>query len=101
MRFGSLAAYRQTTARSGSAGIATPTFSKRAGWPRTKKLPANWSDSTNFLYDGAVAIDGMSAAVQAAFAEGRLFSDLGLDWAVPGEEIDLVDYRYFPTFRTL
>ncbi len=51
--------------------------------------------------NGAVAIDGMSAAVQAAFAEGRLFSDLGLDWAVPGEEIDLVDYRYFPTFRTL
>jgi hypothetical protein len=51
--------------------------------------------------NGAVAIDGMSAAVQAAFAEGRLFSDLGLDWAVPGEEIDLVDYHYFPTFRTL
>ncbi len=51
--------------------------------------------------DGTVAIDGMSAAVQAAFAEGRLFSDLGLDWAVPGDEIDLVDYRYFPSFRTL
>ena len=48
-----------------------------------------------------IAIDGMSAAVQAAFAEGRLFSDLGLDWAVRGDEIDLVDYRYFPSFRTL
>lgn len=49
--------------------------------------------------DGAIAIDGMSAAVQAAFDEGRSFHDLGLDWAVAGNEIDLVDYRYFPTFR--
>ena len=49
--------------------------------------------------DDAIAIDGMSAAVQTAFATGRSFSDLGLDWAVPGDEIDLVDYGYFPTYR--
>ncbi len=49
---------------------------------------------------GAVAIDGMSAAVQAAFAEGKNFGDLGLDWATAGAEIDLVGYDYFPTFRS-
>lgn len=50
--------------------------------------------------DETLAIDGMSAAVQTAFAEGRSFSDLGLDWAVAGEQIDLANYSYFPTYRT-
>lgn len=49
--------------------------------------------------DGAVAIDGMRAAVQQAFAEGKSFSALGLDWAVAGETIDLRQYSYFPTHR--
>jgi hypothetical protein len=51
--------------------------------------------------DGAIAINGMSAAVQTAFDEGRSFHDIGLDWAVAGADIDLVDYRYFPTFRSV
>ena len=49
--------------------------------------------------DGALAVQGMTQAVQDAFAEGKLFSELGLDWAAPGDEIDLTGYRYFPTFR--
>ena len=50
--------------------------------------------------DGAIAINGMSAAVQAAFAAGKSFHELGLDWAVAGDEIDLTGYGYFPTFRS-
>lgn len=49
--------------------------------------------------DGAIAIDGMTAAVCGAFDGAQLFSELGLDWAASGDEIDLTDYRYFPTFR--
>lgn len=50
--------------------------------------------------DGTIAVDGMNAAVQQASAEGRLFSELGLDWAIPGELVDLSEYDYFPTYRT-
>lgn len=49
--------------------------------------------------NGAIAVRGMTQAVRAAFAAGSLFSELGLDWAHPGDEIDLEGYRYFPTFR--
>lgn len=47
----------------------------------------------------AIAIAGMSALVQQAFAEGKTFSELGTDWAVAGDVIDLQDYGYFPTHR--
>jgi predicted dehydrogenase len=49
--------------------------------------------------EGVIAIDGMTAAVQAAFAEGKSFHEMGLDWATAGDEIDLAEYDYFPTFR--
>ncbi len=49
--------------------------------------------------EGGVVIEGMSALVQRAWAEGKLFSELGVDWARPGRRVDLSDYAYFPTFR--
>ena len=49
---------------------------------------------------GTVVMQGMANHLQRAWEEARLFSEMGLDWARPGEDIDLRDYRYFPTFRT-
>ena len=48
---------------------------------------------------GAVVVPGMDEYVQRAFAEGALFSELGIDWARPGEIVDLEGYDYFPTYR--
>lgn len=48
---------------------------------------------------GAVVIRGMTEAVQQAWSEGALFSELGIDWAIPGDEIDLTGYTYFPSYR--
>lgn len=48
---------------------------------------------------GEIAIKGMTAIVQKAFAEGSLFSELGVDWGTAGKRIDLAGYDYFPTFR--
>lgn len=48
---------------------------------------------------GVVVVPGMSGYVQRAFEEGALFSELGIDWARPGDEIDLEEYDYFPTYR--
>lgn len=49
--------------------------------------------------DGTLAVTGMADAVQRAFAEGQLFSELGLDWAEAGDVVDLRGYGYYPTFR--
>ncbi|NKB71710.1 MAG: hypothetical protein GKR89_31940 [Candidatus Latescibacteria bacterium] len=46
-----------------------------------------------------VVAKGMTELLQGAFAEGRLFAEMGVDWARPGQEIDLRDYAYFPSFR--
>jgi predicted dehydrogenase len=48
---------------------------------------------------GRIAVHGVGEAVQRAWQEAALFSELGLDWAVPGTEIDMVGYTYFPTYR--
>jgi hypothetical protein len=41
----------------------------------------------------------MTAAINASFREGKLFSELGLDWARPGDSVSMQGYGYFPTFR--
>ena len=48
--------------------------------------------------DGIV-VKGMTEIVQRASREAALFSELGVEWARPGDEIDLRGYAYFPTFR--
>jgi len=48
---------------------------------------------------GVVVVPGMSEYVQRAFEEGALFSEMGIDWARPGEIIDLEGYDYFPTYQ--
>ncbi len=48
---------------------------------------------------GQRIVDGMSGLVRRAWNEGKLFSELGVGWALPGEKIDLKDYAYFPSFR--
>ncbi len=49
--------------------------------------------------EGRVVCDGMSALVQQAWREGKLFSELGVEWARPGQRIDMSGYAFFPTFR--
>ena len=49
--------------------------------------------------DGTVIVDGMTEAVQEAFQQGALFSELGLSWAQAGEVFSLEGYGYFPTHR--
>jgi hypothetical protein len=41
----------------------------------------------------------MTEAVQQAWEAAALFSELGVDWAVGGTEIDVSDYTYFPSYR--
>ena len=48
---------------------------------------------------GRIVVDGIDEAVRQAGEQGALFSELGLDWAVAGTQIDLAGYTYFPTFR--
>jgi predicted dehydrogenase len=47
----------------------------------------------------AVTVEGLSEALQRACRERALFSELGISWAQPGEEIGLEGYSYFPSFR--
>ena len=49
--------------------------------------------------DEGIVIREMTETVQRAFAEAALFSEMGISWARPGDEIDMRDYSYFPTFR--
>jgi len=49
--------------------------------------------------DGRVSVAGMTEAIQRAWEESALFSELGLEWAVPGTEVELNGYAYFPSFR--
>ncbi len=74
MRFDSLAAYRQTTIRSGSDGIATPTFSKRAGWLRMKKLPANWNGFENLFGSASPTATSSRRPTTSSRRRGRGFS---------------------------
>lgn len=49
--------------------------------------------------EGSIVVKEMTETVQRASREAALFSELGVEWALPGEEIDLREYAYFPTFR--
>jgi predicted dehydrogenase len=42
-----------------------------------------------------VAVHGIEDILDRAFAEGKLLSELGIDWAVPGEPVSLTDYQEF------
>ena len=42
-------------------------------------------------------IDGIKRFSQKAFQEQRLFSELGIAWAMPGVPVDLSGYRHFPS----
>lgn len=41
-------------------------------------------------------IHGIEADIKAAYAAGKLFSELGVPWAVPSEPFELEAYRHFP-----
>lgn len=49
--------------------------------------------------EGTVVVQGMTEAVRKAWSEASMFSELGIDWAIPGEEIQVTDYAYFPAYR--
>jgi len=49
--------------------------------------------------NNGIAVRGMTEIVQRASQEAALFSELGVEWARSGDEIDLRGYGYFPTFR--
>ena len=77
---------------------------------RTQTLIACGSYESSAIHDlpevlrregpnGEIAIEGMTAAINASFREGKLFSELGLDWARPGDSVSMQGYGYFPTFR--
>ncbi len=40
-------------------------------------------------------VDGLDAAIDKCFAEGKMFSEIGLDWAVSGEYIGMIGYDHF------
>ncbi|MDQ8208459.1 Gfo/Idh/MocA family oxidoreductase [Coraliomargarita sp. SDUM461003] len=42
---------------------------------------------------------GLDQSLTQAFQQGKLLSEIGVKWAVPGQYIDLSDYSYFPRFR--
>ncbi len=44
-------------------------------------------------------IDGIKELGQKSFQEQCLFSELGVDWAVPGTPIDLSGYDFFPSLN--
>jgi predicted dehydrogenase len=48
---------------------------------------------------GFTSVRGMTEAVVAAFEKAALFSEIGVEWAKPGEAVSLEGYDYFPTFR--
>jgi predicted dehydrogenase len=77
---------------------------------RTQTLIACGSYESSAIHDlpkalhregpkGEIAIEGMTAAIDASFREGKLFSELGLDWAHAGDTVSMKNYGYFPTFR--
>lgn len=48
---------------------------------------------------GRIEVAGMTELIQSAYVSSRLFSELDVDWAVPGQRISLEGYGYFPSFR--
>jgi predicted dehydrogenase len=44
-------------------------------------------------------VDGLDELIVRAHREGKLFSDLGVEWARAGDLIDLTGYDRFPKFR--
>ena len=46
-----------------------------------------------------IEMAGMTQQIKNAYVSSRLFSELDVDWAVPGQRISLEGYGYFPSFR--
>ncbi|MEA2069087.1 MAG: Gfo/Idh/MocA family oxidoreductase, partial [Verrucomicrobiota bacterium] len=44
-------------------------------------------------------IDGIKELSQKAFREQQTFSELGIDWAMPGAPVDLSGYGHFPSLN--
>ncbi len=44
-------------------------------------------------------VRGLDESLTQAFDQGRLLSEIGVTWAVPGQRISLSDYSHFPLFR--
>lgn len=49
--------------------------------------------------DRVTAVNGLAAVLTRAYEEGRLPAELGVPWAVPGREVDLRQYEYYPGGR--
>lgn len=47
-----------------------------------------------------VTVAELDSIIEKAFLEEKLFSELNVPWAQPGDLIDLRDYKFFPTFRS-
>jgi predicted dehydrogenase len=47
--------------------------------------------------DRRIVVKGLERIMDDAFSEGKLFSELGVPWAQPGCEVDLLQYRSFPS----
>jgi len=48
---------------------------------------------------GTHVMPGMTEVILAAFEQDALPSEMDLPWARTGDEISLIDYDYFPTYR--
>jgi hypothetical protein len=48
---------------------------------------------------GRIEVTGMTELIQRAYVASQLFSELDVDWAIPGQRISLEGYGYFPSFR--
>ena len=47
---------------------------------------------------GRIEVTGMTELIQRAYVSSQLFSELDVDWAVPGQRISLEGYGCFPSF---
>ena len=63
---------------------------------RIRAIPAEFSRRVGEGPDARTVVDGMDEAILRCAAEGKLYSDIGCDWAEPTEPFDLTGYSRFP-----
>jgi predicted dehydrogenase len=63
---------------------------------RVHLVPSRWVGRTGSGGDARLVIEGIDEAIARCGREGRLFSDIGVPWAVRTEPFDLAGYGNFP-----
>lgn len=64
--------------------------------PGTVEFPKSMIELKGDPGDRVTYVPGLADALRECYEKGKLPSELGFDWARPGKEIDLTEYRFFP-----